>query len=352
MIDVAVIGGGPAGSSAALRLARAGLKVRVYERQVGAHHKVCGEFLSVEALHELRALGLDLEALGALPLGQVGLAVPGFKRAATTRLPFEGASLSREVLDEALLREAERAGAEVVRGETIRLDSEQARTAGAVFVATGKHDLPKHARPVGRQPDLIGFKMYYRCRGARPARVDLVPFDGGYAGLQPVGSNILNLCLLVHRNSYARVASFSALVRALCASSPYLAHALEAATPCWPKPLAISRIPYGFVRTESPERQFWLGDQAAVIPSFSGDGIAIALHSARRASEALLAGGSAASYQKALAGELRAQVGRATAISRLLVRPWFQPLAGLTARALPAVMRAIATGTRVAATEG
>jgi flavin-dependent dehydrogenase len=99
---------------------------------------------------------------------------------------------------------------------------------------------------------------------------------------------------------------------------------------------------------ERTDHVFWLGDQAAVIPSFAGDGIAIALHSARRATNAYLAGDSAASYQMALGRELRGQVSRATWVSRLLVRPWFQPLADLTARAAPSLVRAVAMGTRVA----
>lgn len=86
-----------------------------------------------------------------------------------------------------------------------------------------------------------------------------------------------------------------------------------------------------------------------MIPSFAGDGIAIALHSAKRATDAYLAGSSADAYQRALGRELRAQVARATWVSRLLVRPWFQPFADLGARTAPALVRAIAMRTRVAA---
>lgn len=345
MSAVVVIGGGPSGAAAAIRLARGGTTVRLFEKTKGAHHKVCGEFVSGEAVDELLQLGVDVHALGALPLDEVGLASPGRRTAGATALPFPAVSLSRHDLDEALLQVAAAAGVDVVRGAALRLDSPELQGA-TTFAATGKHDLPGHARPSGRQPDLIGFKMYYRSPQAHPARVDLVPFAGGYAGLQPV-EGALNLCLLVHRKTFAGLHDYDHLVHRLRAESPYLDGVLRAAEPCWPKPLAISRIPYGFVRSTT-DTTWWLGDQAAVIPSFAGDGIAIALHSGRRAAEAFLAGHSAAAYQAALARELRGQVSRATWVSRLLVRPWFQPLADLTARAAPALVRAVARSTRVA----
>ena len=348
-MTVSIIGGGPAGAAAAIRLARAGVAVRLFEKSKGPHHKVCGEFVSGEAVTELRTLGVDVHALGGLPLREVGLASPSRRSAAVTALPFAAVSLSRRVLDEALLVEAARAGADVVRGVALRLDASELRGT-TVFAATGKHDLPGHARPPGPQPDLIGFKMYYRTPRAPAPRVDLVPFTGGYVGLQPVpcDGHTLNLCLLVHRDAFAGAHGFASLVSQIRAESPYLDVMLRDAEPCWPKPLAISRLPYGFVR-RATETTWWLGDQAAVIPSFAGDGIAIALHSAGRAASALLAGQTAAQYQTALAQELRGQVARATWVSRLLVRPWFQPLADLTARAAPSLVRAVAMRTRVAA---
>lgn len=216
-MSVVVIGGGPAGSAAAIRLARAGIAVRLYEKQRDAHHKVCGEFVSGEALLELRELGLDVHALGALPLRTVGLAAASRERPAISALPFPAVSLSRHVLDEALLCEAARAGADVVRGKTVRMEAPEAASARALFVATGKHDLPGHPRPAGQQPDLIGFKMYYRAPEPAAARVDLIPFAGGYAGLQPV-QDALNLCLLVHRDTFAAHRDFDALV-SHCSSS-------------------------------------------------------------------------------------------------------------------------------------
>jgi hypothetical protein len=75
--------------------------------------------------------------------------------------------------------------------------------------------------------------------------------------------------------------------------------------------------------------------------------MAIALHSARRASEAYLAGADADVFQRTLARELRGQVGRATLLSQLMVRaPAQAPIAAI-ARAAPALVRWVASRTRV-----
>ncbi|MCX5745868.1 MAG: FAD-dependent monooxygenase, partial [Proteobacteria bacterium] len=112
-----VVGGGLAGATLATRLARAGRDVVLLEREVGPIDKVCGEFLSCEAAGYLARLGVDLDALGAVPIDAVRLCTR--EAIARTPLPFAATSLSRRVLDEALLSSAARAGARLVRGERV-----------------------------------------------------------------------------------------------------------------------------------------------------------------------------------------------------------------------------------------
>jgi flavin-dependent dehydrogenase len=360
-VHALVIGGGVAGGAVAAHLARAGRDVILVERKAGPHDKVCGEFISGEAVHYLRCLGIDLAALGAVPISAVKVHTP--RAAGGCGLPFPAVSVSRRALDEAILLRASAGGADLRRGVAVRslhrlderwiaeLDDGSKIAAAEAFLATGKHDLRGWKRPPGRQNDLIAFKLHWRITAAQISAlgpcVELFLFPGGYAGIELVESGILNLCLVVRSGQFARLGSrWDVLLSRLRAKFPRLHQALAGAEACWDRPLAVASIPYGFVqsRGDGPWR---LGDQAAVIPSFSGDGIAIALHSARMAADYFLSGRSNCEFQSDLARDVTGQVRRATLLSRLLVQPTGQVVAMALAHMAPSLVRQIGRGTRI-----
>src|SRR5258708_28895412 len=100
--ETVIVGGGPAGSATACGLAALGRDVMLIERTAAPHHKVCGEFLSVETQTQLQRVGVNLSALGAVPIEQV--AIYSSSRSVTSALPFRALSLSRYRLHHALLR--------------------------------------------------------------------------------------------------------------------------------------------------------------------------------------------------------------------------------------------------------
>ncbi len=367
-----VIGGGLAGSAAAILLARAGRRVTVVEREREPRHKVCGEFLSAEALLLLRLVGLDagmLEGvLGAVPIRGVrlcGVRRGGARRVTESPLPFAAMSLPRVCLDPALLAEAEAAGAQVLRGVGVealvregdgwraRLSDGRELAAPDAVLASGKHDLRGLPRPAGPQNDLVALKMYYRLQPAQAAalgnHVELLLYPGGYAGLQTVG-NGANLCCLIERGRLTRTGGWAGLLAALEAGCPHARERLRGAEALLPKPLALAAIPYGFVRRRAVGERLWaVGDQAAVIPSFTGDGMSIALYTGVRAAESLLRGDAADSFQAAMHRDLHAQVARATLISRALVRQPSRSVLLGAVRLWPALLRVAAALTRVPA---
>ena len=371
MNAVLVAGGGPAGSAAACLLARAGREVTLIEREAAPAHKICGEFLSREAQLYLARLGVDLPALGAQPITHLGL---GRGRAMTVaKLPFRGMGLSRRRLDEALLQRAAQTGVRVLRGRTIRslsvtggavtlaVEGMEPVRAATCLLATGKHDLRGARRRLARAADdLVGFKMHLALapdqRAALRGRVDIAMLRDGYAGLQLIEDGIATLCFLVNRARLRSVGEgWSALLASLQRESPHLGDRLSGAMPLLARPLSIFRVPYGFVHeaaADDPPGLFRLGDQMAVIPSFSGDGISMALHTGFAAAAALLAGGGAAAFHADMRNTLARPVRLASALYHFgswRLGPWRlgqSALIGL-GRLAPAVLQAATGATRV-----
>ncbi|HEV2325758.1 MAG TPA: FAD-dependent oxidoreductase [Terracidiphilus sp.] len=362
--EVFVMGGGVAGCAAAIALRRNGRSVTLIEREPTPRHKVCGEFLSGEALEDLRALGIDVAALGAVPIPRVRLAAA--RRAAEAPLPFPAASLTRKTLDTALIAEAIAAGVRVERGRSVQalrrtangmwqatLDHGALCEAPTAFLATGKHDLRGHARPKDPQR-WVAFKMYYRLAPAQSAELahssELMLYPGGYGGIQPVEGGIANLCWVVQQRYLAtaghRWDKFLARMQQHC---PHLAMRLAGAEPLLDKPIAITHIPYGHIRRTTEDGLYCIGDQAAVIPSFTGDGISIALHTARCAVAAYLAGEPAPLFQARLRSALLPQMRLAELAADGLNNSLARAVLPFCLRVWPGVMRVTASLTRIAA---
>lgn len=362
--EVFVIGGGVAGCAAAIALRRRGRSVTLIEREPTPRHKVCGEFLSGEALEDLQALGIDVAALGAVPIPNVRLAAAS--RAAEAPLPFPAASLTRKTLDTALIAQAVAAGVRVERGRSVQslsrtangmwratLDDGAVCEAPTAFLATGKHDLRGYARPKDPQR-WVAFKMYYRLAPAQAAELagasELMLYPGGYGGIQPVEGGIANLCWVVQQRYLARVGHrWEKHLAKMQQDCPHLAMRLAGAEPLLDKPIAITHIPYGHIRRTTEDGLYCIGDQAAVIPSFTGDGISIALHTARCAVAAYLADEPAPLFQSRLRSALLPQMRLAGLAADGLNNALARAVLPFCLRVWPGVMRVTARLTRIAA---
>lgn len=357
--DVLVIGGGPAGAAAAARLAAAGLGVTLCERQREPGRQVCGEFVSAIATAELAALGVEPVRLGAAAIGRTRICAQHAD--VTAPLPFTSYGLSRARLDRNLLALAVRRGASVRSGAAVRalerhhgawtatLRAGARLAARAVVLASGKHDLRGHARAADDAAAVVGFKMHYRLASDQAAAlegaVELFLYDGGYAGLQPIEDGLANLCLVMRAD---RVRGWQSTLSLLRTAAPALAARLQGARPLWDRPASVARVPYGYVCAgdATVDGLYRVGDQAAVIPSLAGEGIAIALRSARRAADAVLAGDPAASYVAAVRSDVVGPMRRAMLIEKLRHRPALCRV-GLGVARVPGVVPLLARLTRL-----
>ncbi|HEX8468412.1 MAG TPA: FAD-dependent monooxygenase [Allosphingosinicella sp.] len=348
-----IVGGGPAGSAAAIALAGAGVEAELVERTEGPHDTVCGGFLGWDSLAALERLGLDPAALGARPIRRLRLI--SAKRSVEVALPRLAAGLSRRTLDEALLAAARRAGAEVRRGRTVRavdladrrvrLDDEEGLAGDALILATGKHELRGGVRPVDISTRPLGLRSALE---AGPALVEALDgvielhlYDGGYAGLLMQEDGRANFCLSASRDRLKEAGGIEPLVARLADELPAFGERLGQGEPGgWS---AVSGVPYGWRASETVDGVYRVGDQAAVIASLAGDGIAIALESGLAAAHAIAAGKSAQDFQRDWARRARRPIGLAEVLRRsaenglsrdamMGLLGWFPSLAPLAAR--------------------
>lgn len=361
MTDALILGGGLAGSAAACLIASAGTDVCLIERETEPHHKVCGEFLSVEAVTHLRKLGVDPLSFGAAPIERIKL-VRG-RVEAEAALPFTALGLSRYVLDEALINQAGANGARIERGvRVLELQGRTARTSSGeregrqVLLATGKLPIRESGEePSGRNASgSVGFKMHYRLAPPAAKRlagtIVLVLLDGGYAGLQMVEAGRANLCLILSRRAFAKFGgSWQALLSWLD-EDLYLRQMLKDAEPLFERPVAIANLKYGLPpRQRTDGSTMYLGDRWAMTAPLTGDGMAIALRSAFIAAHCIKAGEDAKTYSRRLASQTGRQIARAMALQSGLNSPYFGLAACWLARLHPPLLSHAAHATRLPA---
>jgi flavin-dependent dehydrogenase len=334
-----IAGAGPAGCAAAIVLARGGVAPVLVERSEGPRDVVCGGFLGWDALAALRRLGIDSQALGAQPIARLRLVTARAQFEAP--LPHAAAGLSRRTLDAALQETAVAAGAELLRGRAIRAAEPEARRlrledgetleGDALLIATGKHELRGAERGVPLADAPLGLRASVPGAADLAGFIELHLFDGGYSGALLQEDGTANLCLSVSRARLKEAGGVEPLLATVARELPALGRRLEGgALTSWS---AVAGVPYGWRAAGTVAGVYRVGDQAAVIASLAGDGVAIALESGIAAGEAMLAGQSAPVFQAAFSARARRPLRVAEALrhgaEHARLRTLLMPVLGL-----------------------
>lgn len=353
--DPLIVGAGPAGTAAAIVLARGGTTPVILDRQTETGNAICGGFLSWATLDRLESLGV--RGLEGHPMTHVR--VFSGKRCAEARLPSLGLGVSRYRLDTVMQRVAIAAGAVIERGVTVReIEGDVVRTdrgereAQAIFLANGKHDIRGEARPRAADDPTLGLRVRLTPHSALDAlienTIELHMFDRGYVGLCLQEGRVGNLCLAVRKSRLAEAGGKPEALLAEIGRDTPLGERL-AFMEAMPAVDAIAAVPYGWQTRQTRAGLFRLGDQAAVIPSLAGEGIGIALASGVAAAEAWAAGGAEAAvgYQETFYRRARRPVAAASLFWAIGERPrWAYPATAVFG-ALPGAARLIARATRI-----
>ncbi|MEZ5240307.1 MAG: geranylgeranyl reductase family protein [Microthrixaceae bacterium] len=346
-IDVAVIGAGPAGTAAAITLARAGIDVTVFDKATFPRDKTCGDGLTTLALRQLEQLGLDpadvaswidvTDCFVTSPSGvSIHLPLPpasdGRFAAVTTRLD----------LDAALVDLARKEGATVVEGAGLTAAREESNAVVLRIGADGADEREVRARWVvaadgmwsptrralglaepGYRGEWHAFRQYVGNVGERAAtelhvmfEADIVP---GYFWSFPLPGRRANIGFGIQRGGKVPVGDMGPLWEDLLAR-PHIRDLLgpdvtpEAPHRAWPIPARVDTA------VTSTPRVLFTGDAVAACDVMTGEGIGQALLTGVRAAESIrdraVIGDVATHYHRTVTEELVAD----HRMSQLLVR--------------------------------
>ncbi|HEY0378983.1 MAG TPA: FAD-dependent oxidoreductase [Pyrinomonadaceae bacterium] len=308
--DALIVGGGPAGASAAIHLAQCGARVLLVEREKFPRAKLCGEFISPECLAHFRRLGvLDrlIEAGGAQSRETVFYSCKGGMAAVPSE--WFGTSpalgLSRAEMDYCLLSRARHAGVEVLEeaqalgllfanhrvcGVRLRVNNEEQELSSLVtFDATGR------ARYLARRvkardshrAHLVAFKAHLENACCAEGACEIYFFPGGYGGLSRVERGLSNLCFIASARDVRDCQSDPEIVlRQIVMQNPRAALTLAEARPRTPW-LAVAIESFGRQEVAPSKGLIAVGDAASFIDPFTGSGILMALESGELAAAVL-----------------------------------------------------------------
>ena len=357
VVDVAIVGAGPAGATLAAALGRRGVEVIVLERSASWNWRAGGVFTSPAAVAALRRTGLPAATIEAVtrPIPAMRLETPGGSMVRLTYGADGGGppavGFDRSTLDPALEGLALDAGAVVRRGVTVRdvslgndgpatldLDTDELR-ARIVVGADGTHSLVARSADVARSPRLpprVGLTWHVadpRPPSDPPRDARLVVDRDAYAGLAPVPGSRLNIGVVLGpswRNALAREGAAATVRRLLEAIPPR-----DDDPVAWADAAVCDRIagasPLGVrVTKRAGPGWFLVGDAAGFLDPFTGEGLHRALVSTELAARAISAAlahpgegaaRAAAAYDRAMRRRFAAKDAISWLVQSFLARP-------------------------------
>ena len=294
--DVVIIGGGLAGLTAAIHLSKWGLKVILIEKNEFPKHKVCGEYISNEVLPYFESLGLKISDLKPSNIDQLEFSNAKGK-IISTQLPLGGFGISRYILDNYLFEKAIENGCQIIQdtvtdiqfienqfdistSDNLKLKS---KIALGAFGKRSNLDQKLNRDFIQKKSPWLAVKAHYLGEFTSNL-VGLHNFEGGYCGVSKVENNILNICYLVDYETFKKYKNIDQFQSKVIYKNPNLKSIFESSTLLFENPLTISQICFD-KKSPIENHIIMIGDTAGLIHPLCGNGMAMAIHSAKIASE-------------------------------------------------------------------
>jgi flavin-dependent dehydrogenase len=298
-VEVIIIGGGLAGLTSAIHLSKSGLKVTLIEKNEYPKHKVCGEYISNEVLSYFQWLGLEISDLMPSNISKIVLSTVKGKTI-SGHLPLGGFGISRYELDYYLYLKALKNGCQIIQDSVIDIQfieeefhistSNNLKIKSKVVLgAFGKRsniDLKLNRNFITKNSPWLAVKAHYS--GNFPDDlVGLHNFKGGYCGVSKVENEKINICYLVDYETFKLHKNIEEFQLEVIYKNPHLKAVFENCKLLFEKPITISQI--SFEEKSAVENHIlMIGDTAGLIHPLCGNGMAMAIHSAKIASELII----------------------------------------------------------------
>lgn len=298
--EILIIGGGLAGLTASIHLAQAGFKVSVFEKGKYPRHKVCGEYLSNEVKPYLKSLGVNLLELRPQKIEQLLFTTESGK-SLREKLPMGGMGISRFALDYFLYQKAQENGVkiygervvsltfenEIFRLQTAEKNKFQAKIVLAAYGKRSNLDKVLKRNFIQQKSKWLAVKAHYQHAAFPENLVALHNFKGGYCGLSKTETSAVNVCYLATYQSFKPFKNPKNFQDEVLMKNPVLEEFFDQSEPFSDAPLSIAQI--SFAPKKAVEGHvLMLGDAAGLIHPLCGNGMAMAIHSAKIASETII----------------------------------------------------------------
>lgn len=299
--DIAIVGAGPAGSTAAIHLAAKGHQVLLLDKDDFPRDKVCGDGLIADAIAALKRAGLYEQVLD---LGfESGFGTVYSPSRFSFDIPGQFITLKRIVLDELIMKKAVDAGAEFCKCKisdiasiannllslTVEGCSASIR-AKIIFIATGANiELPAKLGLVTQiNPSAVALRCYVRS----PIALDrlVISYDRsitpGYAWVFPLGNDEFNIgCGITYRGKTHERPNLREVFRHFVESFPLAANIMRCADSMAPLRGAMLRCGLTGAVSKGPGSILILGESIGSTFPFTGEGIGKAMETGELAAE-------------------------------------------------------------------
>jgi menaquinone-9 beta-reductase len=305
--DIAIIGAGPAGSSAAILLARRGYSVALFDKEEFPRDKLCGDFLNPSCWPLFTELGIgddllaaDHENINSFRITCAAGAEVVIALAGVNGTALSGLGLRRFFFDDILFKKAAVAGVTTLpkcraknlfhQGQGWRIEYDHKENSAALEAkillgADGRNSWVANQLGLNRdgahRGRAVGFQLRLKHFGGLGGRVEIHQFPGGYAGLVGLGDGTLNLGLAADRRQLGQELRIDTLLESHLPRNPYLQEILRHSEPIG---AVRSAYPVYFpARRAHANGVVLIGDAARVNEPITGEGIFFALRSAAMA---------------------------------------------------------------------